>query len=321
MSKRIFITGAAGFIGFHLSKFLHARGDSVVGFDNFNDYYDPALKRARQRELAICGVHIIEGDLCDAALLKASVTEHRPTHFMHLAAQAGVRHSLTHPESYLNSNINGFLQVLEICRLQRDLKLVYASSSSVYGCNEKTPFSITDRTDHQANFYGVTKKTNELMAYTYHHLYGMSITGLRFFTVYGPWGRPDMAYYSFAKAILEERPIDLYNYGQMQRDFTYIDDIVHGAAAAIDLGAGYELFNLGNSQPMPLMDLVTALERHLGKKAIVNYLPMQAGDVVSTYADIAHSSERLKFKPTVSLNEGVGRFADWYLNYQMQPQI
>lgn len=312
MANKILITGAAGFIGFHLARQLHARGDTILGIDNFNSYYDPTLKYEREKILKSKGINIIKGDICDPSLLKKTVQEFAPTHFVHLAAQAGVRYSLSHPEAYLKANVDGFLQVLEACRLHSGLKLVYASSSSVYGLNQKVPFSISDKTDCQASLYGVTKKTNELMAQTYHHLYGIPVVGLRFFTVYGPWGRPDMAYYSFTKAILDEKPIDLFNHGKMQRDFTYIDDIISGTMAAIDLDAKCELFNLGNHQPMALMDLVGYLEMHLNKKAHVNFLPMQAGDVVSTYADIEYTYEKLKFKPLTSLQEGLGKFVDWY---------
>ncbi|MBA2727976.1 MAG: NAD-dependent epimerase/dehydratase family protein [Parachlamydiaceae bacterium] len=312
MNKRIFVTGAAGFIGFHLASFLQARGDTVLGIDNFNSYYNPELKFTRAKKLKNHGISILEADICEGEKLREIVEEFAPTHFVHLAAQAGVRYSLTHPGAYLKANIDGFLQVLEACRLSTGLKLIYASSSSVYGLNTKAPFSIHDNTDRQASLYGVTKKTNELMAQTYHHLYGIPVTGLRFFTVYGPWGRPDMAYYSFTKAILEGQPIEIYNDGKMMRDFTYIDDIVNGIAAAIDLGAKCELFNLGNNQPMQLMDLVSYLEMYLKKKAITKFLPMQAGDVLSTYADIDYSFEKLNFKPTTSLKEGIGKFVDWY---------
>ncbi len=315
MQKRIFMTGAAGFIGSHLAHHLNDRGDTVFGIDNFNSYYTKQLKFDRMLKLKDKGISIIEGDICDASTLKAAVEEFSPTHIVHLAAQAGVRYSLSNPEIYLKTNVDGFLQILEVCRLYPNLKLTYASSSSVYGLNQKVPFAVSDNTDRQASLYGVTKKTNELMAQTYHHLYGIQVTGLRFFTVYGPWGRPDMAYYGFTKSILDGNPIDIYNNGQMLRDFTYIDDIVSGTSAAIDLEAQCEIFNLGNNHPVPLMDLVHYLEGHLNKKAIKNYLPMQAGDVVATYADIDYSIEKLKFRPTTSLNVGLGKFVDWYKQY------
>lgn len=313
MNKRVLITGAAGFIGFHLANHLHLRGDTVVGIDNYNDYYTPALKRKRADLLAKKGIPIIEGDLSDPKSLPTLIHSHHITHIAHLAAQAGVRYSLVNPHAYISANITGFLNILEACRHHPHIPLIYASSSSVYGTNTKTPFSIDDRTDNQASLYGVTKKSNELMASTYHHLYKIPVTGLRFFTVYGPWGRPDMAYYSFTKAIQEGKPIEVYNYGKMQRDFTYIDDIIQGTTAAIDLGADNELFNLGNNKPEPLSHLVTCIEDSLGKKAQLKHLPMQAGDVEITYADIIHSQQRLNYQPKTSLKEGIHRFVQWYL--------
>lgn len=310
--KKIFITGAAGFIGFHLANALASRGDHVIGYDNFNDYYIPLLKRQRAQLLKQKGIDIIEGDLCNHSLLKQSVQNHGTTHFVHLAAQAGVRYSLEQPQAYIKSNLEGFVNVLETCRHLPDIKLIYASSSSVYGRNQKSPFSEEDPTNKQASLYGVTKKTNELMADTYHHLYGIAVTGLRFFTVYGPWGRPDMAYYGFTKAILEGTPINLYNQGKMKRDFTYIDDIIAGTVAAIDAGEKSALFNLGNNRPVELMTFVEILEKAIGKKANVRYLPMQPGDVESTYADISKSNSTLSFLPKTSLEEGLPRFVAWY---------
>ncbi len=314
MKKNIFITGAAGFIGFHLAKTLHGRGEKVVGYDNFNDYYSPELKRKRASELKRLGVKVLAGDICDASHLDASIKKHAITHVVHLAAQAGVRYSLINPQAYVHANLEGFVNILQTCR-HESLKLTYASSSSVYGQNTKIPFAETDKTDQPASFYGATKKSNELMAETYHHLYGISVTGLRFFTVYGPWGRPDMAYFSFAKAILEEQPIHLYNQGNMQRDFTYIDDIVAGTIAAIDLEAPCELFNLGNHRPEPLSLLVSLHEKYLGKKAKIILAPMQPGDVLTTYADITHSQEKLGFHPSTPLEEGIRRFVDWFRTY------
>lgn len=315
MQKRILITGAAGFIGFHLARQLHARGDSVIGIDSFNDYYNPQLKRDRAHILSEDGIAVITGDICQPGFLQELMEKQDTTHVVHLAAQAGVRYSLQNPHAYIAANITGFLNILEACRAHPHITLTYASSSSVYGTNTKVPFSIDDRTDHQASLYGVTKKTNELMAYTYHHLYGIRVTGLRFFTVYGPWGRPDMAYFSFTKAIMEGTPIDIYNHGKMHRDFTYIDDIVQGTVAAIDLGAACELFNLGNHRSEPLSALITSIEDALGKKAQMRLLPMQAGDVEATYADIAYSQEKLGFTPKTSLNEGIKKFIDWYHHY------
>lgn len=315
MSKQVFITGAAGFIGFHLASFLKERGDQVIGFDNFNAYYDPKLKRARAEALKQKGVEVIEGDINDLRLLEQSIDRHATTHIVHLAAQAGVRYSLAAPDSYIKANIDGFLKVLETCRRRPAIKLTYASSSSVYGTNDKVPFSESDRTDHQASLYGVTKKANELMAQNYHHLFGIPVTGLRFFTVYGPWGRPDMAYYSFAKAILSGKPIDVYNEGRMMRDFTYVDDIVSGTAAAMDLGAGCEVFNLGNHQPVQLMEMIEILEELCGKSAQKRFLPMPQGDVLATYADISHSRQKLHFYPKTPLREGLKNFMDWFLSF------
>lgn len=311
MVKKIFITGAAGFIGFHLARRLTQRGDQVIGLDNFNDYYTPILKRERAKILEKEGVEVLEGDICDAAFLEQSVSAHQTTHLVHLAAQAGVRYSLTNPQAYIKTNLEGFVNILEVCRNRPGIRLTYASSSSVYGLNEKTPFAETDRTDAQASLYGVTKKSNELMAATYHHLYGLPSSGLRFFTVYGPWGRPDMAYFSFAEKILNGSSIDVYNKGAMQRDFTYIDDIIDGTVAAIDLEAECEVFNLGNSRPEKLMDFIGAIEKAVGKKAELNMLPMQPGDVVSTYADLTRSREKLGYSPKVTLEEGIPRFIEW----------
>jgi UDP-glucuronate 4-epimerase len=315
MSKRIFITGAAGFIGYHLASFLRARGDSVIGFDNFNPYYTPELKRTRAELLSTLGVTIIEGDINAGPLLEKALAEHQTTHLVHLAAQAGVRHSLMAPESYLKANVDGFLNIIELCRKYPHIKLTYASSSSVYGRNCKVPFSIEDRTDQQASLYGVTKKSNELMASNYHHLFGISVTGLRYFTVYGPWGRPDMAYYSFAKAIMEGKTIDVYNDGEMHRDFTYVGDIVEGTAAAIDLGAGCEIFNLGNNSPTKLLTMIEMLENLCGRKASMRFRPMPAGDVLTTYADITHSQQKLHFHPKTSLESGLKSFMHWFRSY------
>lgn len=312
MKKRIFITGAAGFIGFHLALQLAASGEHVIGYDNYNDYYDPQLKRNRASILKKAGIQVFEGDICDTHTLYNAIAQHRTTHLVHLAAQAGVRYSLTNPQAYIKSNLEGFVNILEACRIHTGMKLIYASSSSVYGRNQKVPFGIEDQTDHQASLYGVTKKSNELMANTYHHLYGIPVTGLRFFTVYGPWGRPDMAYYSFTKAILSQQPIQVFNEGKLKRDFTYIDDIVAGTIAAIDLGADCELFNLGNHQPVELLHFISILEKVLGKQAKMQMLPMQAGDVLMTYADITHSTDKLGYIPRTSLEDGIPRFVEWY---------
>lgn len=313
--KRILVTGAAGFIGSHLAEHLKKRGDWVLGIDNFNDYYSPQLKRDRAAKLSSSSISIIESDVSSKENLEKIVKENGITHLVHLAAQAGVRYSLVNPQAYVKTNIEGFLNILEICRNHPAIKLTYASSSSVYGTNTETPFSINDRTDNQASLYGATKKSNELMAFTYHHLFGISVTGLRFFTVYGPWGRPDMAYFSFTKAILENKPIDIYNFGKLQRDFTYIDDIVLGTTAAIDLESPCEIFNLGNNRPVELRRFVEIIENALGKKAIKNEVPMQAGDVLTTYADIAYSQQKLNFHPSTSLEEGIPKFVKWYKEY------
>lgn len=313
MSKKVFITGAAGFIGFHLAQKLHERGDQVVGYDNFNSYYTPLLKRERAKILQNLGIKVLEGDICDHQALEGALKQHKPTHIVHLAAQAGVRYSLTHPEAYLESNINGFNQILEACRQLPGVKLTYASSSSVYGLNTKVPFSEKDPVERQASLYGVTKRSNELMASTYHHLYQIPVTGLRFFTVYGPWGRPDMAYYSFADKIMKGEPIEVFNHGNMLRDFTYVDDIVAGTIAAMDLESPCEIFNLGNNKPESLLDFINILENSLGKTTEKILKPMQPGDVVSTYADISHSQQKLGFVPKTSLKEGIQKFVEWYL--------
>lgn len=314
-AKRIFITGAAGFIGFHAARHFSQRGDTVVGLDNFNPYYDITLKRARASELSKLGITIHENDLQNRAALQRIVDGHDVTHVVHLAAQAGVRYSLQNPQAYVQSNIEGFLNILEVCRTRPSMPLIYASSSSVYGLNTKVPFSVQDRTDAQASFYGVTKKSNELMAQSYHHLFGIPVTGLRFFTVYGPWGRPDMAYFLFTQAILENRPIEIFNHGKMKRDFTYIDDIIDGVVAATDLSLPQAIFNLGNHQPEELMHLITLLEEALGRKAQKIFLPMQQGDVLSTFADINESTKQLGFIPKVSLKKGINQFVNWYKEF------
>lgn len=313
--KNIFITGAAGFIGYHTAHYLQQRGDQVLGYDNFNAYYDPQLKRDRAAELAKQGISVLEGDLQNRHTLQEAIEQHQTTHLLHLAAQAGVRYSLQNPQTYLTSNIEGFLNILEICRLYPHIPVIYASSSTVYGLNKKVPFAVEDRTDQPVNFYGVTKKTNELMAHAYHHLFGIPVTGLRFFSVYGPWGRPDMACFLFTKAILENKPIEIFNQGHMQRDFTYVDDIVAGIAAALDQAFPYAIFNLGHHHPEELMRLISLLEQELGKKAQKILLPMQPGDILSTYADIEESITQLAFVPKVSLEEGVAHFVKWYKSY------
>lgn len=299
--KRIWITGIAGFIGFHLALFLKKRGDVVSGIDNFNSYYDPEWKRKRAEILRTHGIEVLEGE---SAVLDAFA----PTHIAHLAAQAGVRFSLEQPQSYIDANMTGFLRILEWVRHRPGVPLIYASSSSVYGKNTKMPLAESDPVDAQASLYGVTKRCNELMASTYHHLFGIRTCGLRFFTVYGPWGRPDMAYWTFAKSIWEERPIQIFNHGQLERDFTYIDDIVNGVAAAIDLSPACEVINLGNHSPVKLLRFVEILEEAIGKKAIKEFLPMQPGDVHRTFACGKKSYELLGFTPKTSLEEGLEKF-------------
>jgi len=310
--KRILVTGAAGFIGFHVADALRKRGDVVVGVDNFNAYYDVQLKRDRERLL---GVEIVGCDITDTQKMKALLHTHEITHVVHLAAQAGVRHSIKHPNEYVSSNLNGFVSILEACVSKPNVKLVYASSSSVYGLNTKIPFSPDDPTDRPANLYGATKKANEAMAHAYHHLHGLCVTGLRFFTVYGPWGRPDMAYFRFTEQILRGQSIQVFNQGKMRRDFTYIDDIVDGVLAAVDLGAACEIFNLGNNRPVELMQMIQLLEEGLGKKAVCEMLPMQPGEALETFADIRKSSEMLGFQPKVALAEGLQKFIHWYREY------
>lgn len=311
---KIFITGIAGFIGFHLARYLKKRGDLVVGCDTFNSYYDPRLKRARSAILENGGISVLEIDIRNRPAIEEILKKEKITHLVHLAAQAGVRYSIDNPQAYLDANLDGFLQILEACRHQPPIKCIYASSSSVYGNNTKIPFAESDPTDSPASLYAATKKANEVLAYSYHHLYNLSVTGLRFFTVYGPWGRPDMAYYSFTKAILENKPLPVYNNGNMQRDFTYIDDIVKGCSAAIDLGAECEIFNLGNHHPEQLLEMIRLIEKNTGRTALLDFLPMQPGDVQVTYADIEKSKRLLNYHPTVSLAEGIARFIEWKLN-------
>jgi UDP-glucuronate 4-epimerase len=313
--KKIFITGIAGFIGYHLARKLHSQGCFVIGSDNFNAYYDPELKRERERNLKELGITILQEDICQPHLLEKTLVHENITHLVHLAAQAGVRYSMTHPDSYVHSNLNGFVQILEVCRRYPHIKLTYASSSSVYGSNPKIPFSEMDNTDAPTSFYGATKKANEVIANAYHHQYGLSVTGLRFFTVYGPMGRPDMAYYSFTKAILNGDPIYIYGEGQMQRDFTYIDDITEGCIAAIKLESACEIFNLGNNKPENVLTLVSLIEKYTGKTAIREYLPAPKGDVPVTYADIFKSKQYLGFSPKVTLDQGIERFVNWYTSY------
>ena len=316
---RILITGSAGFIGFHTAMACSLQGHEVEGLDNFCAYYSQDLKQARAKKLEEIGVKTHVLDITDKKSLNDLVVRFKPSHIIHLAAQAGVRYSLTHPEEYIKSNIDGFLSVLETCRTHRTVKLLYASSSSVYGRNEKIPFHEEDRCDRQANLYGVTKKSNELMAECYHNLFKIPVAGFRFFTVYGPWGRPDMAYYSFTDKAFKGLPIKVFNNGQMQRDFTYIDDIVDGLINALELPFGNFLFNLGNRRPESLLKLIDLIEKETSKSLQKEYLPMQQGEIVSTCADISLAEELLSFSPKTTLKHGIEKFVSWYREFH-QPK-
>ena len=333
---KVLVTGVAGFIGHAVCLSLLARGDTVIGVDNLNDYYDVRLKQAR---LANIQAHpnsknfmFVKLDLAEQAATAKLFADEKPENVVHLAAQAGVRYSLENPHAYINSNIVAFTNVLEACRAIKPQHLVYASSSSVYGGNTKLPFSETDNVDHPVSLYAATKKANELMAHTYSHLYGLPTTGLRFFTVYGPWGRPDMAPFLFADAILNDKPIKVFNHGDMLRDFTYIDDIVEGvirvlnkppeilatSALETNIHKPYRLFNIGNNQPEKLLDFIGLLENAIGKEAQKELLPMQAGDVKATYADTSALEAWVGFKPNTPLQTGVEKFVSWYRQYYQQ---
>ncbi|HEY3431626.1 MAG TPA: NAD-dependent epimerase [Rhodocyclaceae bacterium] len=335
---KILVTGAAGFIGMHVCERLLARGDTVIGIDNLNDYYDVALKTARLMRLTPSGgFSFHQLDVADRSGIAALFEQERPGRVIHLAAQAGVRYSIQNPNAYVDSNLVGFVNILEGCRHNKVEHLVYASSSSVYGGNTKLPFSEHDNVDHPVSLYAATKKANELMAHTYSHLYGLPTTGLRFFTVYGPWGRPDMAYWKFTEAILAGRPIDIYNHGQMKRDFTYIDDIVEGVVRVADQAAQadpafdglqpdparssapYRLFNIGNHEPVSLMGFIGILEQSLGRTADKVFLPLQDGDVPSTNADVSELSKAVGFSPVTNVVHGIERFVAWYKAYHQLP--
>lgn len=346
---KILVTGTAGFIGYHLSKRLAERGDQVVGIDNINDYYDPSLKMARLLDMGFAANVAASGhisasdkypgyrfqrlDITDAQSLNQLFAAEGFDAVCNLAAQAGVRYSLENPKAYLDSNITGFLNILEACRHHQVKHLVYASSSSVYGLNEKMPLSTHDNVDHPISLYAASKKSNELMAHTYSHLFGLPTTGLRFFTVYGPWGRPDMALFLFTKAILEGKPIQVFNHGQMVRDFTYIDDIIEGIVRVIDrVPAGnpqwsglepdpassrapYKIYNIGNQNPVKLLDFIHAIEQYLGKKATMQLLPIQPGDVAATSADVSDLAAHTGYQPQATLHTGIPAFLKWYLEF------
>jgi UDP-glucuronate 4-epimerase len=331
---KILVTGTAGFIGYHLAKKLLERGDEVVGIDNINDYYDVNLKYGRLKELGIDQAKIEENhpvtstlfpkhtfiklDLADKEQMETLFQREKFDAVCNLAAQAGVRYSLENPHAYIDSNIQGFMNILEGCRQNGIKNLSYASSSSVYGLNKKQPFKISDQVDQPISIYAATKKSNELMAHTYSHLFGISTTGLRFFTVYGPWGRPDMAPMLFSDAILNNRAIKVFNQGDMSRDFTYIDDIVDGCIKVIDnpnTEELYQIYNIGNNAPVQLMDFIKALENALGKEAMKEYLPMQPGDVKSTYADVSGLIDNFGYKPNTSIQNGVDHFSKWYQEF------
>ncbi|MCD6206177.1 MAG: NAD-dependent epimerase/dehydratase family protein [Candidatus Marinimicrobia bacterium] len=312
----ILVSGSAGFIGFHLSKKLLEKGYSVIGYDCVNDYYDPSLKEARLNILRnFDRFTFYRADLCDFETLENVFMSHSIEKVCNLAAQAGVRYSLINPFAYQKSNLEGFLNIIELSKRYKVQNFVYASSSSVYGNNKNLPFSVTDNVDHPISLYAASKKANELIAHTYSHLYQLPTTGLRFFTVYGPFGRPDMALFIFTKKILSGEPIDVYNHGKMRRDFTYIDDIVAGVMAALDTVSHYEVFNLGNHRSENLMDFIHLIEANLGKKAKINFLPIQPGDVPETFADIDHTIEKLGFKPSTTIETGIKNFINWYKNY------
>ncbi len=330
----LLVTGAAGFIGFHLSRRLLQLGFSVHGLDNLNNYYDVDLKKARLKRLETSSQFTFhEADLANRSTVEKVFADAKPARVINLAAQAGVRYSITHPYAYAESNLVGFLNILETCRHNHVQHLVYASSSSVYGANTVMPFSVHHNVDHPLSLYAATKKANELMAHTYSHLYNLPTTGLRFFTVYGPWGRPDMAMFIFTKAIIEGAPIPLFNHGRMRRDFTYVDDIVEGVVrvtekiptpnpawdgAHPDPGtskAPYRIYNIGNNQPVELLYLISLLEGNIGKKAVLNPLPMQPGDVEATYADVQDLTRDVGFKPSTPIELGVKNFVSWYKDY------
>lgn len=332
--KKVLITGTAGFIGFNLSEKLLSMGYEIIGIDNMNDYYEVSLKEARLAKLINQeGYKLYRIDLEDRIKIQKVFTENDIDIVVNLAAQAGVRYSLENPHAYIDSNIVGFMNILEACRHNNVEQLIYASSSSVYGANTSLPFSTSDNIDHPLSLYAATKKANELMAHTYSSLYNIPTTGLRFFTVYGPWGRPDMALFKFTKNIIEGKPIDVYNNGDMMRDFTFVDDIVEAISRLVEKKAKpnpewsgknpdpsssyapYKVYNIGNNSPVSLMEFIEAIEEKIGKKAIKNYMPLQAGDVPATYANVEDLYRDIDFRPQTSIKDGVGKFVDWYIDY------
>ena len=331
---KVLVTGVAGFIGMHVAQRLLSRGDQVIGIDNLNDYYSPQLKQARLEQLvSFPGFEFTPGDISDSAAIDELFARTKPVRVVNLAAQAGVRYSLTNPHAYVQANLVGFVNILEACRHHEVEHLVYASSSSVYGANTHVPFSVHDNVDHPVSLYAASKKANELMAHSYSHLYGLPTTGLRYFTVYGPWGRPDMSPWLFTSAILEGRSIDVFNHGRMRRDFTYIDDIAEGTVRVLDRVAApnpafdgerpdpdsshapYRVYNIGNQQPVELLSFIQTIEDVLGVKAKMNFLPMQAGDVVATWADVEALRRDIGFEPRTSLAEGLAKWAKWFRHY------
>lgn len=315
----ILLTGSAGFIGFHTAKHLLERGDTVIGFDNFNEYYDPDLKKARNEILEqYDNFSLIRGDIKNEYDLREAFHKlggGKQTRVCHLAAQAGVRHSIEHPDEFIQDNIQGTNNIFEMAKEYNAGGVIYASSSSVYGDNEQSPFSEEHKVDHPLSLYGMTKKCNELQAFTYYHLHGIKSTGLRFFTVYGPYGRPDMALFLFANWITNDEPMNIFGEGKMQRDFTYVDDIVMGIVASIDKNYDYEVFNLGGGKTEELMDYVSTLEQALGKEGKKNFMPMQPGDVVATSADISKARRMLDYNPQTQISDGIPRFVEWYKEY------
>jgi UDP-glucuronate 4-epimerase len=315
---KVLVTGVAGFIGMHCAQRLLARGDEVVGIDNLSPYYSVELKRDRLKQLRIA---FHESDIADAGALARIFEREKPEAVLHLAAQAGVRYSLENPASYVQANLVGFANLLECCRRRPPRHLVYASSSSVYGANSKLPWSEEDKVDHPVSLYAATKKSNELMAHVYSHLFSLPATGLRYFTVYGPWGRPDMSPMLFSQAIMQGRPIRVFNHGDMQRDFTYIDDVVEGTIRVLDRPAPYALYNIGNHQPVELLDYIAALGRALGKEPRLDMQPMQPGDVKATYADTSALRKAVGFAPSIPLGVGLERFTQWFRRYYGYPEL